>query len=150
MAVAAFSPAPVMLSGRWAVCDGGKGPDLAGGSEAVVFDAAMGDADGAPRGPGDGRGSGVGLQRPGIGESGAVVAELGEHTSPGGVGQAGETGNDRVVGMLLEGFGGGLAEVLHTARVWRWVPANAPTRGGHPTGIRQNFARYPKIASELR
>src|SRR5271166_314769 len=90
VAVAVFSPAPVVLTGRGAVGGRGEGPDPAGGGESVVFDVAVGDADGASGGPDDGRGSGVGLQCAHVGESGAVVADLGEHPGAGRVGEDGK------------------------------------------------------------
>jgi hypothetical protein len=66
-----------------------------------------------PGGPGDGRGSGVGLQRSGVGEPGSVVADLSEHPRAGRVRQTGKTRDNCVVGMLLEQLRSSLAEVLH-------------------------------------
>jgi hypothetical protein len=81
---------------------GTEGPDPAGGGEAIVLDAAVGDGQGPSGGSGDGCGSGVGLQRAGIGEWGAVVAE---DAGANGVGQTGEAGDDGVVRMGVEQLG---------------------------------------------
>jgi len=62
-------------------------------------------------GAGDRCGAGVGLQRPGIGEPVAVIAELGEHPGTGDRSQAGKAGNDLGVGMLEEGYLGGLEQL---------------------------------------
>jgi hypothetical protein len=51
-------------------------------------------------------------QAPGIGETGSVIADLSEHPSTGRVGQPGETGDDRVVGMPAEQLGGGFAKLV--------------------------------------
>jgi hypothetical protein len=48
---------------------------------------------------------GVGLQPSRIDETGAVIADLGEHARPIGVSQPGAAGDHRVVGMGLEKLG---------------------------------------------
>ena len=68
VAVAVFSPPPVVLAGGLAVGGRRERPHPADVGEPVVLDMAVGDRDGSPRGAGDGCRSGVGLQRPGIGE----------------------------------------------------------------------------------
>ena len=53
-------------------------------------------------GAGDRRGSGEGFQPAGVGEAGAVVADLGQHPGTGQIPQAGKTGDDRGVRVLLK------------------------------------------------
>lgn len=101
-----------MLSGGPGVAASGESPDPARGGEAVVLDPAEGDRDAAPGRAGDRCGSGVGLQRAGVGEPSAVVADLGQDAGAGEVGQAGEAGDDRVVGVFAEFVGGSLLEVV--------------------------------------
>ncbi|MGW4411807.1 hypothetical protein ACWEJ6_47855 [Nonomuraea sp. NPDC004702] len=48
------------------------------------------------------------LRESGAGEAGAVVADLSQDPRAGLVGDAGETGDDLVVGVLLERLFGGL------------------------------------------
>ena len=85
---------------------GGEGPEESDGVESVVFDAAAGDGEAAAGGSGDGGGAGVGLECAGVGESGGVVADFGEHPGAGEISQAWEAGDDLVVGVLGEGLGG--------------------------------------------
>src|ERR1700730_6927525 len=63
------------------------------------------DEPGPPRRSGNGGGSGIGLQRSRIGESGTVVADFGAHARTGRVAQAGEAGDDRVIRVGLEQLG---------------------------------------------
>ena len=53
-------------------------------------------------GAGDRGGSGEGFQPAGIGETGAVIADLGEHPGTGQLPQAGEAGDDLGVRVLLK------------------------------------------------
>ena len=55
---------------------GGECPHPADIGQPVVLDLPVGDADGPPGGAGDRGGSGVGLQRTGVGEPGVVIADL--------------------------------------------------------------------------
>jgi hypothetical protein len=73
------------------------------------------DGDCAAGGAGDGCGPGIDLDRSGIGEAGPVVAELGQDTGSGVVGQPGEAGDDGVVGVLVECLGCGLPEFVDVA-----------------------------------
>jgi hypothetical protein len=112
VAVAMVSASAVVPAG-WAWVDGGAGgPYPADGGEPVVLDAAVGDRGESARGSSDWRGSGVCLQPPVVGESGAVVTDLGENPCAGQVGSTGETGDDGVVGVVAELFGGCLFECV--------------------------------------
>jgi len=102
------------LAGGGTVSGRGEGPDPTCGGDRLFLMWRWVMQIQRPEVPGDGCGSGVGLQCACVGESGAVVTDLGEHASSGRVGQAGEADDDRVVGMLLERFGDSLAEILHT------------------------------------
>lgn len=84
--------------------------ELVEAAKAQTKPTAVGDGDRAARGAGDRRGPGIGLQCAGIGEAGAVVADLGQDAGAGQLGQAWEAGDDGVVGVLAEGFGAGLGE----------------------------------------
>ena len=66
----------------WVVADRGEGPDVAGRGQALVLDPSVHDPCLAA-GAGDRGGPGVGLERAGVGEAGAVVADLGEHPGAG-------------------------------------------------------------------
>jgi hypothetical protein len=57
----------------------------------------------------------VGLQRAGVGEPAAGVSDLGQDPCSGDVGQAGEAGDDLVVGVVRERCGGRFAEALDVA-----------------------------------
>jgi hypothetical protein len=48
----------------------------------------------------------------GVGETGSVITDLGEHSCTGQVGQSGEADDDRGVGVLVKGMASGLGEVL--------------------------------------
>lgn len=65
-----------------------------------------------PSGPGDRGGAGVGRECVGVGEAGSVVADLSEYAGAGEVAEAGEAGDDLVVGVLGEDLGDGLAELV--------------------------------------
>lgn len=78
-----------------AACSGagfgrGQCPDAADGGQAPVFDGPVHDHRFSAAGAGDGCRSGVGLQTPWVGESGAVVSDLGEHPGAGQQPQAGK------------------------------------------------------------
>jgi len=112
VSVAAVSAAAVVLAGGAGVDAGIGGPDPADGGEAVVFDPTVGDGGDLARGPGDGRRPCIGLQRTVVGESRTVIADLGQDTGTGQLGQAGKTGDDRVVGVSAEFVGSSLCEVV--------------------------------------
>ena len=112
MAVTVFPPLAVMLAGGLAVGGGRKGPHPAGVGQPVVLDMAVGDRDRASGRTGDRRGSGVSLQRAGVGEPGSVITDLGEHPCTGRVREPGEARDDRVVGMRLEQLRRRLAELV--------------------------------------
>jgi hypothetical protein len=61
LAVAVVAASAVVVLSGAGVDTGLGGPDPADGGEVVVFDPAMGDGRDFAGGPGDGRGSGVGL-----------------------------------------------------------------------------------------
>jgi hypothetical protein len=86
VAVAAVSASAVVALSGAGVDAGRGGPNPADGGEAVVFDPAVGDGRDLAGGPGDRRGSGVGLQCAVVGESVTVVADLGEDPGAGQVG----------------------------------------------------------------
>ena len=102
MAVAVFSPTAVVLAGRATVGGGRERHHPADVRESVVLDMPVRDRQESPRGAGDGSRSGVGLQRPGIGEPRTVVTDSSEHPYAGRVRQPGETDDDRIVRMGLE------------------------------------------------
>src|SRR5436309_3291756 len=96
VSVAVGSSAVVVVFGWSWSGQGGEGPEESDGVESVVFDAAAGDGKAAAGGSGDGGRAGVGLQCAGVGESGGVVADFGEHSGAGEIGQAWEAGDDLV------------------------------------------------------
>ena len=112
MAVAVFSPAAVVLARRLTVGGGRERPHPADVGEPVVLDMPVRDRQGSPRGANDGSRSGVGLQRPGIGEPRTVVTDFSEHPCAGRVRQPGETDDDRIVRMGLEQLRSRPAQVL--------------------------------------
>lgn len=80
--------------------------------EAVVLDGAAADEALLAGGPGDGGGSGVRLQRPGVGEPCPVVAQLGEYAGAEHGTQAWEAEQDLAVGVLVKGGCGRLREIV--------------------------------------
>lgn len=68
----------------------------------------------SPGGASDRRGTGIGAQRPGIGEPGPVVADFSEYTGAGELTQPRKTGDNPAIGMLAEGGGSGFAELIGT------------------------------------
>lgn len=54
----------------------------------------------------------VGLHAPGVGEAGAVVADLRQDAGATEAAETGEAGDDPGVGVFLEGLGGGLGKVI--------------------------------------
>jgi hypothetical protein len=126
VAVAVVSTSAVVPAG-WTGVDGGVGgPHPADGGEPVVLDAAVRDRGDFTRGAGTRRGSGIGLQRPVIDESGTVVSDFGKNPCAGQIRQAGETGDDAVVGVLAELFGGCVFDDS--------VPWSGVVRIGEPSG----------------
>lgn len=112
MAVAVVAAASVvLLAGPWQNDQGGA-PDPADGGQAVVLDSPVGDGDRFAGSPGDGGGPGVCLQCSGIGESGPVVADLGEHPGSGEVCKTREACDDGVVRVLAKLGGGCLFEFI--------------------------------------
>lgn len=103
--VVVVGPSAAGLQGR-------EGPDVADGRQALVLHLAVVDDQAFARGAGDRRGSCVGLERAGVGEAGAVVAELGEHAGAGEFAQAREAGDDGGVRVLGEGLSGCLGELV--------------------------------------
>ena len=85
VAVAVVSASAVVVLSGAGVDGGVGGPNPADGGEAVVFDPAVGDRGEFARGAGDRRGSGVGLQRAVVGESGTVVTDFGKNPCAGQV-----------------------------------------------------------------
>jgi hypothetical protein len=105
--------APVVVSagpGRGSA--GGEGPEVSGRGAALVLDAAVVDGAGLAAGPGDGRAAGVGLDGTSVGEPGAVIAKLAQHSCAGDVAYARETGHDDGVGMGSECLGCCFAEIV--------------------------------------
>lgn len=88
VAVTVGAPPQVVLAGRAFLRHRGEGPDLSGGGQAVVIDAPMSDRDRLTGGPGDRTRSGISLQRSVVGESCAVVTDLGENPSAGEIGES--------------------------------------------------------------
>ena len=66
-------------------------------------------------GPGDRRGAGEGFEAAGVGETAAVLTDLGEHPGTGQVPESGEAGDDGGVRVLLKMGGRGLGEVVGRA-----------------------------------
>ncbi len=108
VAFAARLAAEVVLAcGAWpSGC--AEGPDEAGLGEPVVFDPAVLDRDRAARGPSDWGCAGIGFQRASVSEPGPVVADLGQDSGAVEVAEAGEAGDDFLVGVLGERCRGGL------------------------------------------
>jgi hypothetical protein len=146
VSVAAVSAAAVVLAGGAGVDAGIGGPDPADGGEAVVFDPTVGDSGDLARGPGDGRRPCIGLQRTVVGESRTVIADLGQDTGTGQLGQAGKTGDDRVVGSgerrtrtserRNKNEWWVLATIATASRHHRTVAIGPPPRG-HSNGLRE-------------
>ena len=90
----------------------GKCPDRPDRSEPPVFDMPVCHNDFLAAGAGDGGGSGKGFQPAGIGETGAVVADLGQYPGTGQNPQPGEAGDDRGVRVLLKMGDRRLGELL--------------------------------------
>ncbi|BDT92474.1 hypothetical protein IFM12275_24500 [Nocardia sputorum] len=88
--IAMCTPTLVMLTGGACAAGGGECPDPAGRSQPIVLDAPVGDGDRLTGGAGDGRGSGVCLQRSVSGESCEVITDLGENPGAGEVGEPGK------------------------------------------------------------
>ena len=77
-------------------------PHRADGGQAPVFDMPMQHNGFLAAGAGDRGGSGEGFQPAGIGEAGAVVADLGQYPGAGQIPQAGKAGDDHGVRVLLK------------------------------------------------
>jgi hypothetical protein len=110
-------------------------------------------------GDGDRGGSGIGLERPGVGEALAVVADLTEDSGASERADAGKAGEDARVGMLGEGLGCRLGEVVgcSTGRVGPGVPSGAfqafvcrqrriPRSSGRGTASGPGLAEGPSTA----
>ena len=80
--ISVLSSTAVVLARRLAVRGSGERPYPAGGGQPVVLDPSVGDRDATSRRSGDRRRSGVGLQCPSVGESYAVVSDLGSTRAP--------------------------------------------------------------------
>ena len=102
VAVAVFSPAPVVPAGGLVVGSRRKGPHPADVGEPVVLDVAVRDRDRSPRGPSNRGGSGVGLQRSGVAEPARSSPISASRPGAGRIRQPRKARNDRVVRMLLE------------------------------------------------
>lgn len=99
--------------------EGRERSHVAGGGQPLVLDLAVMDHGGLAGRAGDRCCSGVGLEGAGVGEPVAVVADLGQDSGAGQVGESGEAGDDGGVGMLVEGVGGGFGEVGSTRSLAR-------------------------------
>jgi hypothetical protein len=60
----------------------------------LVLDPAVQDGQAFAAGAGDGRGSGVGLERSRVGEAGSVIADLGEYPGAGEGSESWQAGDD--------------------------------------------------------
>ena len=109
----------VVAAGARGGAQRGQRPDRADGGQAPVFDMPVHDNGFLAAGAGDGCGSGVGFEPAGVGEAGAVIADLGEHPGTGEHPQPGEAGDDlgvrvplkmgdRRLGQLIGGGAGGV------------------------------------------
>ena len=113
-------------------------PDRADRSQAPVFDMPVQHHGFLAAGAGDRGGAGEGFQPAGIGEAGAVVADLGQHPGTGQVPQAGETGDDLGVRVLLKwvlAASANSSAAAQAASNWRsnadsWIPIAFSTSGG--------------------
>jgi hypothetical protein len=106
---------------------GDERPDEAGGGQAVVLHSPVGDRQTAAGGSGDGGGVGVCLKRAGVGEASSVVADL----SPGHIAEAGEAGDDLVVGVLGKRLGCGLTELVDAGALGVQGSQQAQGLGAH-------------------
>ena len=79
-----------------------QGPDRADSGQSPVLDMTVQPNGFLPAGAGDRGGSGEGFQPTGIGEAGAVIADLGQHPGAGQHPQAGKAGDDLGVRVLLK------------------------------------------------
>ena len=70
--------------------------------QSLILDVAMSNDMAFTTGAGDRRGAGIGFQRSGIGETGSVVADFGEHPGGGQRTETGETEQDLGIGVLVE------------------------------------------------
>src|SRR6201996_7158825 len=91
-----------VVSGTGRGAQRGQRPDRSDRGQAPVFDMAMCHNGFLAAGTGDRGRSGESLQPAGIGETGAVVADLSQNPGTGQVPQAGETDNDLGVRVLLK------------------------------------------------
>ena len=86
-------------------------PDGSDGGQAPVLDVSVQHHGFLAAGAGDRCRPGVGLQSAGVGETRAVVADLGEHPGTGQAAQSGEAGDDLGVRVLLKMGGRRLSEI---------------------------------------
>ena len=125
------SAAPVVVSaGSGRGSEGGEGPEISGGGEALVLDAAVVDGAGLAAGSGDGRGAGVGLHGTSVGEPGAVIAKLAQHTCSGDVADGREAGHDAGVGMGSECLCRCFAEIVSALACCAELPKEGPKPAG--------------------
>ena len=105
-------------------------PNRADGGQAPVFDMPMRHNGFLGAGAGDRGGPSEGFQPAGVGEAGAVVADLGEHPGTGQIPQARKAGDDlgvrvllkigdRRLGQLVDGRTGGVELAQHAVS---WIP----------------------------
>jgi hypothetical protein len=83
VAVSIGSSPVVVRSGTWGGGQAGERPDVADRGQTLVLDPAGHDREASAGRPGDRRGPGEGLEAFRVGESGSVVADLGEHPGAG-------------------------------------------------------------------
>jgi hypothetical protein len=100
--VPVVSASPVMRVGSRRRAQRAQGPQEPRMCQSLILDVAMGDDMAFAAGAGDRRGAGIGFQRSGIGETGSVVADFGEHPGGGQRTETGETEQDPGIGVLVE------------------------------------------------
>ena len=121
MPVAGCAAALVVGSGAWGSGQGGQRPHVSGGAEPVILDESAADEFLLSRGSGDGRGAGVRLQGPGVGEAGFIVSDFCEDPGTELGADPGEAEQDLRVGVgeecfldrgaeLINGLAGGVEE----------------------------------------
>ena len=91
-----------VAAGAWGGAQRCQRPDRADGSEAPVLDMPMQHNDFLAAGAGDRSGSSEGFEPAGIGETSAVITDLGQRPGTGQVPQPGKAGDDLGVRVLLK------------------------------------------------
>jgi hypothetical protein len=112
MAVAGLASAVVVGAGAGRSGQRGEGPDVPDRGEALIFDPAVQHSKGLAGCSGDRGGAGVCLDRAGVGEAGAVVAQFGENSGSGYLAQSRKAGDDLGVWVFGEGLGGRRGEFI--------------------------------------